>query len=312
MTIRSRNILIASIVLAISLAIASFITILISKENKAQEEIEMKYAKLESELSSLKKERNEVALKISIINSKLEGQEYNLGSTMILITDAYSYFLDDIYPYLDNYGYSGIITLGSYYFINSQNMMTTDEICDLVNNHRYELSMSLNESTNITDLYSSFQKKGLPNPTMAYYPNNDYSSENIDTLNGLGITTVIGYNGTPSIVDDTFFIRAYGSYTDNTKEEFMNAVNYSVPFCITIGYKNAYEQYSASNLSNMISTLKTYEDQSPVTKTAIARTRYQEYLDTTSTDKDELKEERIVLERRFEELRLLIAEKSKE
>ena len=310
MTIKTRNILIILIVSFICLLIGGTVIVLTTIEKREERELEEKYAALESELSPLKRERNALSNELITIDSKLEGKGYDLGSAFIMITDPYSYFLDDMYPYLSSNGYYGIISIGASYFINNDGMMTPDQITGLVEHEGYELSMSVSLTTNVQALYDNFSKKSLPNPTIAYIQSKEYTNELIESIKGLGIKTIVTYNGDAKIEDDIFYIKAYGSYEENTKEVFSNAVDSSIPLSITIGYINTYEKYSPSNFSNMLQALLSYEDQFPIRHTDTARARYQEYLDKVSNEKEALLERREVVVSRLEELKIEIARRS--
>ncbi len=312
MTYNKRNILIALIVFLVCALIATPITILIIKDNKEQEAIKNKYDQIETELRPLKEERNALSSELFSINSKLEGVGYDLGSSMIMLTDARTYFLDNMYPYLNDSGYKAIISLDTNYFINIQGMMDQSTISTLVEQEGYELSMTLSKQTNIDALYSNFSKKGLPNPTIAYYLNNEIDDNTITKIKSLGINKIILYNGEPTYADDMFYLKAFPSYTDKTKQAFLDAINNSYPFVITIGYTNSDEKYNATNFSNLLSSLKTYSDEFPVKSTDEAKDRYLEYIDKLVTEKDSLLERKVVVEARLEELKLEIAKRSKE
>ena len=213
---------------------------------------------------------------------------------------------------LNDSGYKAIISLDTNYFINIQGMMDQSTISTLVEQEGYELSMTLSKQTNIDALYSNFSKKGLPNPTIAYYLNNEIDDNTITKIKSLGINKIILYNGEPTYADDMFYLKAFPSYTDKTKQAFLDAINNSYPFVITIGYTNSDEKYNATNFSNLLSSLKTYSDEFPVKSTDEAKDRYLEYIDKLVTEKDSLLERKVVVEARLEELKLEIAKRSKE
>ena len=307
MTIRTRNILIISISIIISLAIGLSVFLLIKKDNENALELERRYAEIEREIQHLKDERDSLNLELISIKAKLNGEGYNMGSSMILINEPDRRFLDDIYPYLNANGFKGIISVGANYFINSNGMMDSTQLSNLVLNDGYELSMSVTSESNIQALYKNFKSNNLPDPKIAYYQNNDIDLNIISSLKELGINTVIVYDSLPKIEDDVFYIRAYGSYKDETKDEFNKAINNSYPFALTIGYFNSYEKYNASNLNNILSSLKLYEKEFPAKSTSNARIRYENYLDTSNNDKDELIKRRDKINERLDVLKEEIA-----
>ena len=311
MTYRTRNILIAIIVILSCALIATPITLLILKDKKESEAIQEKYDSIESELRPLKEERNALSNELFSIENKLNGIGYNLGSSMIMLTDAKTYFLDNMYPYLSDENYSIIISLDTNYFINTQGMMDSTTINQLVEQEGYELSMTLSKQTNIEALYQNFSKKGLLNPTIAYYLNNEIDDDSVNRIKSLGIKNIILYNGRPKIEDDMFYLRAYPSNTDTTKKAFSDAIDNSYPFVITIGYTNSDERYNATNFSNMLSSLKTYKEEFPVESTSNAKIRYMEYQEKLVTEKDSLLERKMVVQNRLEELKEEIARRSK-
>ena len=310
MTYRTRNILIISIVLFVCLAIGTTVAILIAKEQKEERELEQKYAALESELSPLKRERNALSNELITIDYKLEGKGYDLGTGFILITEPNAYFLDDMYPYLHSNGYLGILSIGASYFINNEGMMSPDQITGLVEHEGYELSMTITSNTNVSSLYENFERKGLPNPTIIYSPNGELSQEVITNIKTIGINNIITYGCDSKIEDEMFYIKAYGSYEEDTKEEFMNAVDLSMPLAITIGYINSYERYNATNFSNMLSAFESYKDQFPVDHVQIAKARYEEYLTKVENETDTLISRKAVIVARLEEIRSEIAKRS--
>lgn len=179
---------------------------------------------------------------------------------ILLCTQPSGKILSDVYPIVDQYGYSAGIVISENAFPGDADCLTESDVAYLLD-QGWELCLGANVNTDLTALYQRVVDAGLPAPVAVYYPANDATKAQEEQALALGIQTVIRYgkNIAEGNTDGLWYLSAYGSSESDSKSVFQTKARNAAPLALTVGYSSSREQFSSENYGNMLKTVSSYE-----------------------------------------------------
>lgn len=179
---------------------------------------------------------------------------------ILLCTEPKDEVLSDVLPITEQYLYPVALVLSEDAFPGEADRLDVSdvlELCDL----GWELCLGADADTDLSALCSRVTDAGLPLPTAVYYPSDEPTTEQEQAALSLGIQTVIQYgkNTPESGTEGLWYVSAYGSNESDSKTSFQAKLRSAVPQALTVGFTDSREQFSETNYSNMLKTIRSYE-----------------------------------------------------
>ena len=233
----------------------------------------------EKEITPLKTEKSELETERAALVKKRNSAGSNLGSVMILCAEPSRGVLEEIYPKMQSYQYTGLLAISNEYFpgTDDETLLSIGEVNVLLS-HGWELVLSADSSTDIQALYTRCKEAGLPTPNAVYFPLSDSTSEQAAMIRHLGLSAEILFTGSDmssTIKNGMFVIYAHGSYESESRSLLETTVKDSGALALVVSYKDVRGQYVSSNFNAMLQILEdsAYNQKVSVTGVLMARKR---------------------------------------
>lgn len=227
-------------------------------------------------LKDIRDEKDKIAEEIEI--AKEENNIVGRGSTIIMITDTNHEVVDEVEVLLKKYKYKGVIAIDDEYSpeLNIEGYLNKDEIDNFVEKG-YELVLTVNFLSNVTEMYNSYLEKGYEIKGF-YYPNNDMTNSQLKEIKSLGVEHIITYLSEFQD-DDVISVYSIGSNDVNVSKTYESNVDKSIITALTIGNTRKSDEYSYDNVVSMLNLIKRYvkNEMTMVTNLTESKERYEAY-----------------------------------
>ena len=179
---------------------------------------------------------------------------------ILLCTEPSEKLLSDVYPIASQYGYPAAIVISEDALPGDADCLTESDVVYLLD-QGWELCLGADAETDLAALYQRVTDAGLPSPVTVYYPAGGATKVQEEQMPALGIQTVIRYGKKTAAggMEGLWYLSAYGSNEEDSKTVFQAGVRNAMPQVLTVGYSKSREQFSATNYSNMLKTVNSYE-----------------------------------------------------
>lgn len=176
----------------------------------------------------------------------------NLGSVMILCTEADARLEENIYSLLLNYNYVGVIALSDASFPGQEGCISLTDLNHILGKG-WEICLSVDQTTNLSSLYQRTVSAGLPAPRAIYCPDGVCTPAQQEVAKKLGITVLISHEkDAASQAPDFWCVAASGSNEATSQTRLSRAAKESEAIALTVGYQRSRDMYEIENYSEML------------------------------------------------------------
>lgn len=138
------------------------------------------YEAMEDELRPLESEKRELTLQLDNLEKVHEWKQRGIASLVLLFTDMNELIYTDIYPWMNEYGFTGVMVLSEKSFPGREGCISKEQFKELMDAGwkcclQWESGMEFHEW--MISCEQLVRRAGIERPGEVYFPKNTYSSE---------------------------------------------------------------------------------------------------------------------------------------
>lgn len=212
----------------------------------------------ERDIRVLFDERAGLEAQVAELDAHPPEEDVMLGSLIILFMEPDARIMAGPAEEMAERGMVGMIAVSAEMFPGDEGCLTVAEAQSLIARH-WEIVLSLEEPGEAAALTARLRESGLPQPMMACIPEEtdaDWEAE----LSGLNLIALIQRGEQPEESEGLWRVEAKGSYETGSATKLAEVAGKSLCVAFTVGYRNSYEMYAATNFGNMLTTAAGYAE----------------------------------------------------
>ena len=282
-------------------------------DNRAAQERQMANMEMEQELRPLELEKHRLQQELNDIKNEFSQETRRTGSLVLLFTNLDEQIYTDIYPIMEAFGYTGVVTLSEECFPGGGGCMSREQFRELMD-AGWECCLKWEEEQDVKDWASACGRlargAGVARPKAVYFPGDTYDSEKDELLIGEEVQTAI-YHGAgetsllaSEIGGDIWHPGAMGWEQRGASKMLDEAVEQKGNLVFTIGTDFPEEEYEKDSFISMLEKADIFCEDGNLKVMTLSEARdYRQGLDEGRENLTEAYDgERAELEARIEEL----------
>ena len=256
--------ILAGIILLMGLALL-FATVGQKFSEKRREEV---YQAMNEELLPLRVEKNRLTQRLDKLESSYGKLLQGMGTAEILFTDLDERIYEEIYPRMEEYGFTGLLAVSGTYYPGGDGCLERKQFEELLKAGWewcvcWQRGDSIEDIEKVRERMSDFET-GFS--SALYFERNLYTKDYDESLSALGYRTVIhhGEGGLPLVTDDAedriWHPGAVGLQGQQPRFKLEDTVNLAGNIVFTVGFHEQEEMYRERTFLSMLEYLKDYVD----------------------------------------------------
>lgn len=256
---------IAALVLCV--ALAGLLAFLLWQEEQKKRETQLLYSQMEEELRPLNVEMYDLEKELESLEKKYNSEQQGMGSVVFLFTDLSEIIYTDIYPQMQECGFTGVLCLSSDCIPGNDGCLSQLQFEELVS-AGWSCCLVWEENMEFEEWLASCQElenaAGIRQPDTVYTVSDTYSSDLDSFFEEQGFSAVIhhGEEDLPLILADSeagiWHPGAVGWIQDGASSLLASAAAQGGNLVFTIGSDSEAEQYEEGQFASMLEKVEEY------------------------------------------------------
>lgn len=255
----------AAIVLCVALSV--LLAFLFRQEERKKSESQLLSSQMEEELRPLKVEMYDLEKELESLEQEYNSEQQGMGSVVFLFTDLDEIIYTDIYPQMQEYGFTGVLCLSLDCIPGNDGCLTQSQFEKLIS-AGWTCCLAWEENMESEEWLSSCQEledaAGIEQPDAVYTISDTYSRDLDGFFEKQGFSSVVhhGEEELPVIVSDSeagiWHPGAVGWIQNGASSLLASATSQGGNLVFTIGSDSEAEQYEEDQFASMLKQVEEY------------------------------------------------------
>ncbi len=243
-----------------------FLGILLMDEKKDEAEQSAQYTEMTEQMRPLLVKKQQLERKLKELEENYISEHSPKGTTQIIFTEMDPLVYTEIYPIMEKYEFTGILSISMTEYPGAEGCMTVPQFKELIG-AGWTTSITWDTESKLSAwwmiLTAKIQELGIEMPTTAYFKSGAYSSTIDDTLKEKGITAVFHHGEEHSLIqlsyeEDLWHLGAVGLMGEKPRFRMEEAIETKGNVAFLVGFEREDELYNENSFVSMLNFFDTY------------------------------------------------------